>query len=233
MCMQAANGQPRFALGGASSAFGQYHEAAQQQNLGGSKLYGLGPPAKAQQPALFKQGAAQQQESEESMSQQLQISSSSDGAGQTAEASAALQSLYEMARSGQQDGASSRAPSTQMHKLAERDAQPEGRPAGPCSIFCIPNRHHWGDTYCQSPSSCDCSQGGLGMGAGGEKPGLSARMQEQAAAVAAELSGKGPAEGVTEAAPLSEDAEAFAPANDSAVHPKLRQKAAGISRYAT
>ena len=71
------------------------------------------------------------------------------------------------------------------------------------------------------------------MGAGGEKPGLSARMKEQAAAVAAELSGKGPAEGVTETAPLSDDAEAFAPANDSAVHPKLRQKAAGISRYVT
>ena len=80
---------------------------------------------------------------------------------------------------------------------------------------------------------CVCSQGDLGMGAGGEKPGLSARMKEQAAAVAAELSGKGPAEGVTEAAPLSGDAEAFAPANDSAVHPKLRQKAAGISRCAT
>ena len=57
-------------------------------------------------------------------------------------------------------------------------------------------------------------------------------MKEQAAAVAAELSGKGPAEGVTEATPLSEDAEAFAPASDTAVHPKLRQKAAGISRYA-
>ena len=135
MCMQAANGQPRFALGGASSAFGQYHEAAQQQNPGGSKLYGLGASAKAQQPALFKQGAPQQQqESEESMSQQLQISSSSDGAGQTAEASAALQSLYEMARSGQQDGASSRAPSTQMHKLAERDAQPGGRAPVLCCV---------------------------------------------------------------------------------------------------
>ena len=71
------------------------------------------------------------------------------------------------------------------------------------------------------------------MGAGGEKPGLTPQMKEQAAAVAAELSGKGPAEGVTEAAPLSEDAEAFAPANSGAVHPKLRQKAAGMSRYAT
>ena len=103
-----------------------------------------------------------------------------------------------------------------------------------CSaVLCTPGCLNWGAAYCQSPPSCDCSQGGLGLGAGGEKPGLSARMKEQAAAVAAELSGKGPAEGVTEAAPLSEDAEAFAPANDSAVHPKLRQKAAGISRYAT
>ena len=150
MCMQAANGQPRFALGGASSAFGQYHEAAQQQNPGGSKLYGLGASAKAQQPALFKQGPQQQQESEESMSQQLQISSSSDGAGQTAEASAALQSLYEMARSGQQDGASSRAPSTQIHKLAEQDPQPEGRAACLCSVLCIPSCHYWGAMYCQS-----------------------------------------------------------------------------------
>ena len=148
MCMQAANGQPRFALGGASSAFGQYHEAAQQQNLGGSKLYGPGTSAKAQQPALFKQGPQQQQESEESMSQQLQISSSSDGAGQTAEASAALQSLYEMARSGQQDGASSRAPSTRMHKLTEQEAQPEGRAAGPCSVLCITSRLHWLAAYC-------------------------------------------------------------------------------------
>ena len=161
--MQAANGQPRFALGGASSAFGQYHEAsaaAQQQNLGGSKLHGLGGAAKAQQPALFKQGAQQQQDSEESMSQQLQISSSSDGAGQTAEASAALQSLYEMARSGQQDGASSRAPSTQMHKLAEQDTQPEGEAA---SLYPGSEHHkmpslgfrgvriHWVTVLCQSP----------------------------------------------------------------------------------
>lgn len=59
-------------------------------------------------------------------------------------------------------------------------------------------------------------------------------MKKQAAAVAAELSGKGPAEGVTKAAPLlQDDGEAFAPADNTAVHPKLRQKAAGMSRYAT
>ena len=81
--------------------------------------------------------------------------------------------------------------------------------------------------------SCGCSEGLSGAGVGeDEEPGLSAKMKKQAAAVAAELSGKRPAEGMTEAAPLSQDdGEAFLPANDSAVHPKLRQKAAGISRY--
>lgn len=60
------------------------------------------------------------------MSQQPQISSSSsDGPGQTAEASAALQSLYDFARSSQQDGASSKAPGGISHKRAEKDETAE------------------------------------------------------------------------------------------------------------
>ena len=55
------------------------------------------------------------------MSQQPQISSSSsEGAGQTAEASAALQSLYKFAGSSQQDGASSRAPGLMSYRRPEK-----------------------------------------------------------------------------------------------------------------
>ena len=121
--LQAANGQPRFALGGATSAFGQYNEAsaAGASQHSGSRFPHLAQ-APARQPALFKRGGAQRQESEESMSQQPQISSSSsDGAGQTAEASAALQSLYKFARSSQQDGASSRAPSGMTYRRPEKE----------------------------------------------------------------------------------------------------------------
>lgn len=60
------------------------------------------------------------------MSQQPQISSSSsDGAGQTAEASAALQSLYDFARSSRQDGASSKAPGGVSYRRAEKDEMAE------------------------------------------------------------------------------------------------------------
>lgn len=55
------------------------------------------------------------------MSQQPQISSSSsEGAGQTAEASAALQSLYKFAGSPQQDGASSRAPGVMSYRQPKK-----------------------------------------------------------------------------------------------------------------
>lgn len=127
--MQAANSQPRFALGGGSSAFGQYNEGSTGNPLQqpSSRFLGVGGQAPAKRPALFKRGA-QQQESEESMSQQPQISSSSDGAGQTAEASAALQSLYEMARSSQQDGASSRAPHAASRRRNEKEYHSERSP---------------------------------------------------------------------------------------------------------
>ena len=71
-----------------------------------------------------------------------------------------------------------------------------------------------------------------GAGNGG-KTGLSPREKEQAAAVAAELTARTPAEGVAKTAPLThgEGKEEVSPADDSAVHPKLRQKTNGSSRY--
>ena len=65
--------------------------------------------------------------------------------------------------------------------------------------------------------------------------GLSLREKEQAAAVAAELTARTPAEGVAKTAPLAHaegKEEGSSPAGDSAVHPKLRQKINGSSRYA-
>ena len=128
--MQAANAQPRFALGSATSAFGQYNDssAAGPSQHSGSRFQNHRGQMQSRQPALFK-GGPQLQASEESMSQQPQISSSSsDGAGQTAEASAALQSLYKFARSSQHDGASSRAPGAMSYRHAENDEGPEPSP---------------------------------------------------------------------------------------------------------
>lgn len=123
--VQAANGQPRFALGGASSAFGQYHEGGTSQQPG-SRLQGMAGQSAGRQPALFK-GGSRQQDSEESMSQQLQISSSSDGGNQTAEASAALQSLYEIARGSQPDGATSKPLGGASYTRAEKgQREPSG-----------------------------------------------------------------------------------------------------------
>lgn len=59
-------------------------------------------------------------------------------------------------------------------------------------------------------------------------------MREQAAAVAAELSARTPAEGVAKTASLTHaegKEEGLSPAGDSAVHPRLRQKAGGSSRW--
>ena len=140
--MQAANGQPRFALGGATSAFGQYNEAsaAGASQHSGSRFPNLAQ-APARQPALFKRGP-QRQESEESMSQQPQISSSSsDGAGQTAEASAALQSLYNFARSSQQDGASSRAPRVTTYSRPEKIETARPSPAADQGALLYPCLH--------------------------------------------------------------------------------------------
>lgn len=85
------------------------------------------------------------------------------------------------------------------------------------------------DTVVMSDFSPAC-----GCGAGNdEKSALSPKMREQAAAVAAELSARTPAEGVAKTAPLTrpqEPEEALPPVSESAVHPKLRQKAVGSSR---
>lgn len=61
-------------------------------------------------------------------------------------------------------------------------------------------------------------------------------MREQAAAVAAELSARTPEEGVAKTALFTQTQateEGLPPSSDSAVHPKLRQKAVGSSRYTT
>ena len=74
--------------------------------------------------------------------------------------------------------------------------------------------------------------GGCGAGNKG-KTALTPRMKEQAAAVAAELSARTPAEGVTDTASLTcaeGTEEGLPPVSESAVHPKLRQKTAGSSR---
>lgn len=65
------------------------------------------------------------------------------------------------------------------------------------------------------------------------KTALSPKMKQQAAAVAAELSARSPDEGVAKTAPLVQPEapkESTGLVNDSAVHPKLRQKTAGSSR---
>ena len=139
--VQAANGQPRFALGGACSAFGQYHEAGPSPQPG-SRLQGMGGQSAGRQPALFK-GGSRQQDSEESMSQQPQISSSSDGGNQTAEASAALQSLYEIARGSQRDGATSKPLGGASYRRAEK-GQPEPSAGRDHSGVCC----QWHDALC-------------------------------------------------------------------------------------
>ena len=155
--MQAANGQPRFALGSATSAFGQYNEAAAAgpAQHSGSRFPNPRGQMQSRQPALFK-GGPQLQASDESMSQQPQISSSSsDGAGQTAEASAALQSLYNFARSSQQDGASSRAPGVMGYRRAEEDEATEPSPGSDQQGALLKPCLHPGISLATS-SVCDC-----------------------------------------------------------------------------
>ncbi len=127
-------------LGSTMRLWRQAHHSTQ---AAGSQVW----EADALQTAGPLQGRPQPQTSEESMSQQPQISSSSsEGAGQTAEASAALQSLYEIARSSQHDGASSRAPRLN-YRRAEKDDKPERSPASDPegryaeALLCI-IRHH-------------------------------------------------------------------------------------------
>lgn len=257
--MQAANGQPHFALGSATSAFGQYNDLATGPSQHpGSKVPSMGGLMHSRQPALFK-GSPQSQTSEESMSQQPQISSSSsEGAGQTAEASAALRSLYEIARSSQHDGASSRAPRLN-YRRAEKVDKPERSPASdPEGIyaealfasldimraFCIlylpsataiPNKENiLSSDSCPSQHTVNSLLKGRCFDAGHtNKAVLSPRMKEQAAVVAAELSARNPADGVDKIAPFTRaeaTEEGSPPESVSAAHPTLRQKTAVGSR---
>ena len=83
-------------------------------------------------------------------------------------------------------------------------------------------------TTCYRSLRAGCSAAG-----NGGKTALSPKMRAQAAAVAAELSARTPAEGVTDTASLTcEDGteEGLPPVSESAVHLNSRHKTAGSSR---